>query len=237
MKEKPLWSAAFIHLIRVMPAEGKKEIMNIQSWLQLLAEQLKQTGWLQWLGLVLAVSEVLLARANKIALYPTGIAGCVISIYLLVNAGLYGEAFLTFYYIVMSVYGWWYWIKKKDLPPVKISYSTRKEWNIVIAIVVIGYFMLYLILKNATPSTVPEWDAIVSSSAWAGMWLLARRKIENWILLNISNLLAIPLLFQKALPLYGILTIFLFIVAIQGYFSWRKEIKKETFVSTSPLVS
>lgn len=213
-----------------MPAEGKKEIMTIQAWLHLLADQLKETDWLQWLGLLLGVGEVLLARANKIALYPTGIAASAISIYLLFGAGLYGECLLTLYYIVMSFYGWWYWIKKKHLPPVKISYSTKREWIIVSAIVVIGYLLLYFVLKYLTPSTVPQWDALVSSTAWAGMWLLARRKIENWILLNISNGLAIPLLFQKALPLYALLTIFLFIVAVQGYFSWRKKIKKENDV-------
>jgi nicotinamide mononucleotide transporter len=211
---------------------GKKRNMNIQAGLHLLAEQLKETGWLQWLGLLLGVVEVLLARANKIALYPTGIASCAVSIYLLLQAGLYGECLLTFYYIVMSVYGWWYWVKKKHLPPVKISYSSRNEWLIVTAIVVIGYLLLYVILKYFTPSTVPEWDALVSSTAWAGMWLLARRKIENWILLNISNLIAIPLLFQKALPLYALLTIFLFIVAVQGYYSWRKMIKKENHASS-----
>lgn len=219
-----------MHLIRVMPAEGKNKIMNIHAWLLLLADQLKETDWLQWLGLVLGVGEVLLARANKIALYPTGIAASAISIYLLLHAGLYGESLLALYYIVMSFYGWWYWVKKKHLPPVKISYSTKRDWTMVSAIVVIGYLLLYFVLKYFTPSTVPEWDALVSSTAWAGMWLLARRKIENWILLNISNGFAIPLLFQKALPLYALLTIFLFIVAVQGYFSWRKKIKNENDV-------
>src|SRR5690606_37681099 len=117
-----------------------------------------------------------------------------------------------------------YWIKKKHLPPVKISYSSKNEWVTTSTIVVVGYLVLYVILSRFTPSTVPVWDALVSSTAWAGMWLLAKRKIENWILLNISNLFAIPLLFHKALPLYGLLTIFLFVVAVQGYFSWRKKL-------------
>ncbi|MEJ7738118.1 MAG: nicotinamide riboside transporter PnuC [Chitinophagaceae bacterium] len=206
--------------------------MHIQEWLQLLAEQFKQTYWLQWLGLLFGVSEVLLARANKITLYPTGIAASAISIYLLWKAGLYGECLLSFYYIVMSVYGWWYWIKKKNVPPVKISYSTKKEWMIVSCIVVGGYLLLYLLLTHLTPSTVPHWDAWVTATAWAGMWLLARRKIENWILLNISNAFAIPLLFNKALPLYALLTIFLFTVAVQGYYSWRKKIKEDNETST-----
>lgn len=204
--------------------------MNINGWLHLLAEQLKDTTWLQWLGLLLGVAEVLLARANKIALYPTGIAGCFVSVYLLLQAGLYGECLLTFYYIIMSFYGWRYWVKKKSFLPVKISYSTKREWIIVSVIVGVGYLLLFMILKYFTPSTVPQWDALVSSTAWAGMWLLAKRKIENWILLNLSNLIAIPLLFQKALPLYGLLTIFLFIVAIQGYIAWRKTIKRENNV-------
>jgi nicotinamide riboside transporter PnuC len=63
---------------------------------------------------------------------------------------------------------------------------------VVIAIVVVGFRLLYFMLKRFTSSTVPFWDAWASTTAWAGMWLLARRKIENWILLNVSNLFAIP---------------------------------------------
>jgi nicotinamide mononucleotide transporter len=201
--------------------------MDIKEWLQLLVEQFKETYWVQWLVLVLGVSEVLLARANKIALYPVGIASSIISIYLLMQAAIYGECFLNFYYTIMSLYGWWYWMKKKNLPPVEITYSTKKEWIWVVSIVFVGYLMLYLFLKYFTPSTVPHWDALVTATAWAGMWLLAKRKIENWILLNISNAVAIPLLFFKGLPLFALLTIFLFIVAFQGYFSWRKKIRRQ----------
>ncbi|TDH26624.1 nicotinamide riboside transporter PnuC [Segetibacter sp. 3557_3] len=211
--------------------------MNIQAWLQLLAEQIKETNWLQWLALILGVAEVLLARANKISLYPTGIAASAISVYLLWQVGLYGECLLSCYYIVMSIYGWWYWLKKKDVPPVEISYSGRKDWITITGIVVIGYVLLYVVLKNFTPSTVPHWDAFITSTAWAGMWLLAKRKIENWVLLNISNAFAIPILFHKGLPLYALLTLVLFIVAVQGFFSWRKKIKTQFHVPNPRLVS
>ncbi len=113
------------------------------------------------------------------------------------------------------------------MPPVPITHSNKKEWFTVIAIVVAGFIFLYVVLKNFTPSTVPFWDAFVSATAWAGMWLLAKRKIENWILLNISNAVAIPLLFYKHLLLYAGLTIFLFIVAVQGYFEWKKILRKQ----------
>jgi nicotinamide mononucleotide transporter len=80
---------------------------------------------------------------------------------------------------------------------------------------------------------VPVWDAWVSATAWAGMWLLAKRKVENWILLNISNIFAIPLLFYKQLPLFAGLTIILFIVAVFGYFDWRRKYKLSTEISLS----
>jgi nicotinamide mononucleotide transporter len=74
---------------------------------------------------------------------------------------------------------------------------------------------------------VPAWDAFISSTAWAGMWLLARRKIENWIFLNISNLFAIPLLIHKKLPMFALLTSILFIVAIFGFLEWKRILHKK----------
>lgn len=204
--------------------------MNVHDWLSLFVQQIRETSWLEWLAVTLGVAEVLYAKANKIWLYPTGIAGTLLSIYLFMMAGLYAEGLLNGYYVAMSVYGWWYWIKKKNLPPVKITYCTRKEWLTVISIVAGSFIILYLLLKNFTPSTVPFWDAWISATAWAGMWLLAKRKIENWILLNISNAFAIPILFYKHLLLYSGLTIFLFIVAVQGYITWRKITRKENII-------
>jgi nicotinamide mononucleotide transporter len=199
----------------------------MQSWINIFIQQLQQTTLLEWLAVILSVAEVLLAKVNNVWLYPTGLIGTFIGMYVLLVAGLYAESILNVYYIVMSIYGWYFWVKKKDKAAIKISWSTRKEWIITLIIVFGGWLILYLILKNFTTSNVPVWDSFVSSTAWAGMWLLARRKIENWILLNISNLFAVPLLFYKKLPLFALLTAFLFIIAIWGYFEWVAICRKE----------
>jgi nicotinamide mononucleotide transporter len=193
----------------------------------LLIAQLKETTLLQWLAVLLGIAEVLLARSNNIWLYPTGILSTLISIYLLMEVNLYADSALNVYYVVMSVYGWMYWLKKGGRPTVPITVSGRADWAVMLAIVFIGWPVLYLLLK-LTPSNVPVWDALVASTGWAGMWLLAKRKLENWLLLNVSNLFAIPLLFYKQLPLFGLLTIFLFLIAFWGYYDWRKEVKKQT---------
>ena len=202
-------------------------MLFMHHWLQLLSEQIKETGLMQWLAVVLGVAEVLFAIYDNIWLYPTGIAGTIIAIYLLLTVQLYADSALNVYYLVMSVYGWVHWRKSKQGPEVLVSWSSKNEWLISLSIAIGGWLILYILLKNLTPSNVPVWDALVSSTAWAGMWLLAKRKIENWIFLNVSNLFAIPLLFYKQLPLFAALTLFLFVIAFAGLYKWIKICKNQ----------
>lgn len=192
-----------------------------------LAGQLKQTPLLHWIGVVCGVIQVLLAKANKVLLYPFGIASILITVYVLYEAGLYAEILLNGYYLVMSIYGWAHWVARPDRPQVAAAYSKRTDWYITLLIVAIGFPLLYFALVYFTDSSVPIWDAWVSATAWAGMWLLAQRKIENWIWLNISNAFAIPLLAYKGLHLYALLTLFLFVVAIFGYLDWKRIIRRQ----------
>ncbi len=126
----------------------------------------------------------------------------------------------------MSVYGWLHWLRKKDQAPLPITHTSKKEWFITTGIILVSmglfYSIIELYLHKYNNNYIALWDAWVSATAWAGMWLLARRKIENWIVLNLSNIFAIPLLLYKKLPLTSCLTLFLFIVAIFGYLEWKK---------------
>jgi len=186
--------------------------------------QIKETSVLEWIAILAGITEVFLAKANKVLLYPAGIISTSIFIYIMQRAGLFAEAGLNMYYLVMSIYGWYIWHRRSNEAPLAITRTNASQWLIVAGIVLLGGGVQYAILRFFTESTVPLWDAFVSATAWAGMWLLARRKLENWILLNISNFAAIPLLFIKNLPLTGLLTLFLFFVAFQGYYSWKKEV-------------
>lgn len=190
-----------------------------------MQEILQQTTWQEWLGVCFSVVQVLLARKNNSNNYLFGIAGILLSLYMMFFAKLYAEFTLNLYYLVMSIYGWLYWKFGKKQKETTISETTNQE-KLITAGIVIGTFSLFwYFLTHFTDSDVPILDSLVSSFAWAGMWLMARRKIENWILLNMSNIIAIPLLIHKGLYLYAILTAFLFIVAISGYLEWRKIIK------------
>jgi len=212
--------------------------MNLHHWLQLFIEEMNETTPWQWVAVLLGVAEVLLAKVNNIWLYPIGIIGTLIGIYYLLDVHLYADSILNGYYVVMSFYGWYYWIKKRHEPPVKITWATPREWVITVLIIVVSFAIFYTLIGTQLlhfllgkyappPSNVPVWDSWVSATAWAGMWLLARRKMENWILLNLSNLFAIPLLFYKKLPLFGIEVFVLFVVAFFGFFQWLRIWRNE----------
>lgn len=191
-----------------------------------MQEILLKTTLPEWFGVFFSVFQVLLARKNNSNNYLFGIAGISLTLYVMIQSKLYAEFTLNLYYLVMSIYGWVYWKFGKRKSETMISGTTNQE-KLITAGIVIGTFSLFwFFLTHFTDSDVPIWDSLVSAFAWAGMWLMARRKIENWILLNISNIIAIPLLIHKDLYLYAVLTTFLFIVAVSAYIEWRKIIKK-----------
>ncbi|MBE4949008.1 nicotinamide riboside transporter PnuC [Chryseobacterium culicis] len=186
---------------------------------------LKQITLPEWFGVLFSVIQVLLARKNNVNNYLFGIAGILLTLYVMLTSKLYAEFTLNLYYLIMSLYGWMYWKFGKQKSEREISITTSTEKWIAGGIVLGTFILFWFFLTHYTDSDVPVWDSLVSAFAWAGMWLMARRKIENWIILNISNIISIPLMIHKELYLYAVLTSFLFLVAISGYIEWQKIIK------------
>lgn len=197
--------------------------MTLQDIIDSFTIQILQTTIPEIIAVVFSIASVILANRNSVWLYHTGIISTAIFMYIMYKAGLYAETLLNGYYFIMSIYGLARWVKnKEDNSASAISYCDTRDWIITFAIVILGFAILFVTLSTYTDSDVPFADAMVASFAWAGMWLLAKHKIENWILLNISNFIAIPLLIYKGLPLTALLTVILFVVALSGYLRWRK---------------
>lgn len=190
-----------------------------------LIQELRNTSIIEYIAVIAGVIQVLLARKNNILLYPFGILSTTLSIYVFFGVDLYANALLHLYYVVVSIYGWYHWSRKKNEIVLPISKANAKDWQISAFITFSSFSVLCFVLMRYTNSTTPVWDSLVSAFAWAGTWLLTQRKVENWIVLNISNAIAIPLEFHKGLYLYSLLTLILFIFAISGYIAWKKELK------------
>jgi nicotinamide mononucleotide transporter len=196
--------------------------MNLSHITEQIIAQFKTTSWIEWLAFVFGVAQVILAQMNKTINFYAGMISVVLYCYVFYLFGLYAESMLNVYYLLISLLGIFYWQTKES--PV-ISECNTLDWLKAVGIFILSFVLLFFILKKYTNSSVPTADALVSAFAWSGSWLLIKRKLENWLVLNISNVLAVPLLFYKQLGLTALLTIIYIVVAILGYVSWRKEIQ------------
>ena len=199
----------------------------MNDFFRLLLAGLHQMTPLELIAAAFGAISVIYQKKNNILVYPTGLVSTGIYAYLLSrdHFRLYADATLNAYYFIMSIYGWIYWAKKgPSSEVVPITKSSSRDLGMALLISLLGWFIFYYLLTHFSDSNVPVMDAFVSATACAGMWLLAKRKLETWIFLNISNLAAIPLLFYKTLYPTALLTIYLFIVAVFGYFSWKKQV-------------
>lgn len=174
------------------------------------------------MGFCFGILQVVLALKNKSINFYAGIISVCFYTYVFYDFKLYAESLLNIYYLFASILGLFLWTQKQEQ---QISKTIQREWIITIGILVSSFIILFLFLNKFTDSNVPYLDAIVSAFAWAGTWLLLKRKIENWILLNISNLIAIPLQFYKGLELTSLLTIIYVVIAMLGYREWKKKLE------------
>jgi nicotinamide mononucleotide transporter len=195
---------------------------------QKFTEGLQQTTWLEFVAVVFGIASVLYSRKENILVYPTGIINTVLYTWFCFDWwGLYAEGSLNFYYTVMSIYGWVLWAKKKQDGTghkLEITASSKKEWLTAILFFSVCYVVLYIVLKKFTNSTVAFADAFASASAYTGMWLMAKKKIENWIWWIITNLASIPLYFIKDAVFTSFQYVVFLILAVLGYISWRAKI-------------
>ena len=206
--------------------------MNIEPIIQGMQLEFSHMKMIEVVAVIFGVLSVLYSNWNKVYVYPTGLISTGIYMYLMAAGGLYAETGLNVYYFIMSIYGWYHWTRKDAAQhETPVSWTTRQELVTAVLIAVLGWGIVYLVLRYLSNSTVPVFDSFVAATACSGMWLLAKRKVENWLLLNISNFAAVPLLVYKHYYLTAALTVFLFIVACFGYVNWKKIAAREAVLS------
>lgn len=183
-------------------------------------------NYIEVLGAVTGLIFLYLEIKQNIWLWPLGIATSAFYIYVFFASKFYADMSLQFYYLVISVYGWWHWLyggktsSKRELP---ISRTTSKQW-IGISFVSLGLFVLLtFILKRYTDSPVPIGDAFVTALSITATWMLAQKLIEQWWIWVVVNLVSLALFIWKDLYPTSVLYFFYFSMAVVGYFQWRKE--------------
>ncbi len=184
---------------------------------------------LEIIAVLFGIASVLFAWLNKIWVYPTGLISTSIYVYLLFKWSLLGDMMINAYYFVMSVYGWYIWTRKIDeTHTTPISRTNSKEKIIEITIFIATLIFVYIVYK--TFDKWNDWTAYVDTFTTAiffvGMWLMAKRKIENWIFWIVGDIISIPLYFYKGFTFTSFQYLIFTIMAIQGYLAWKRSLDK-----------
>lgn len=212
--------------------------VDISTIIQEFITGIKQTTLLEFVAVVTGITCVFFSKKENILVYPIGLISTIIYTYISLKGSLFGEVSVNVYYTIMSIYGWILWTKKdaQQHLVVHITKSTTKEWQIQLGIFadfyVIIYVCLYWLKQNFSPGAIPWADAFASATAYTGMWLMAKKKIESWIWWILTNTASIPLYFVKGYVFTSVQYVILLILAIAGLIEWskREQAQKITFI-------
>jgi nicotinamide mononucleotide transporter len=200
-------------------------------------ENLKHTSLLEFVAVITGIASVWYSKKENILLYPVGLINTIIYVYLSVKQDLFGEASVNLYYTIVSIYGWIIWSKKNDRQEhvLRITYSSSREWVYHLLFFASFYFAIYfslIYLKNAFyANTIPWADAFASATAYTGMWLMAKKKVESWIWWIATDFASVPLYYVKGLAFTSIYYSILLILAVLGLMEWKRraETKQKEF--------
>ncbi len=184
---------------------------------------------LEIVAVVFGFLSVWFSKQNKIWVFPTGMISTLIFVYLLLKWQLLGDMMINAYYFIMSVYGWYIWTRKVDKTHVTpISITTLKEKKASIAIFFATLLFVYVVYKtfDKWTSWVAYIDTITTAIFFVGMWLMARRKLENWVFWIVGDIISVPLYFYKGFIFTSLQYLGFTIIAIFGYLAWKKNINK-----------
>ena len=210
------------------------------SIFQSIYEGLLNTGWVEGVAVIAGIVSVWYSRKENILVFPTGLINTTLYIYLSYKGQLFGEASVNLYYTIMSVYGWYLWTRRKEDQQtyiLQITRSSKKEWIQQLAFFAAFYLVIYftlIYLKTAfAPEAIPWADAFASATAYTGMWLMAKKKVESWIWWILTNIASIPLYFIKGYAFTSVQFLVLLILAIAGWFSWKQKAHAQTAITSA----
>ncbi|TYQ00325.1 nicotinamide mononucleotide transporter [Tenacibaculum adriaticum] len=182
---------------------------------------------LEIIAVIFGFLSVWYSKKNNILVFPTGMVSTVIFVYLLLKWELLGDMMINGYYFIMSVYGWYIWTSKVDethVTPISETTSKEKKQSVFIFLgTLLFVYAVYTFFDKWTSWTAYV-DTVTTAIFFVGMWLMAKRKIENWIYWIIGDIISVPLYFYKGFTFTSFQYLIFTFIAISGYLAWKKHL-------------
>jgi nicotinamide mononucleotide transporter len=187
---------------------------------------------IEGLGVITALIYLFFSIRQKIWLWPFGILTSSFYIYVFFKGRLYADMGLQVYYLIISFYGWYFWIfGAKGQDKLKVAVLNRRLTIILLILTFVIYWILVLALKilpsllEILPSDLLYWDAFTTAASIIATWMLARKIIEQWLVWILVDMISMGLYLYKGLYLTAGLFLIYTVLAFVGYWQWKKELK------------
>ena len=183
---------------------------------------------LEIIAVIFGLLSVWFSKQNNVLVFPTGMISTSIFVYLLYKWVLLGDMIINGYYFVISIYGWYYWTKRKNNIVTPITKLNFKEKKISAYIFISSIILIFLVYQyfDKWNSVTAYIDNLTTAIFFVGMWLMANRKLENWIFWIIGDLISVPLYLYKGLVFTSLQYFIFTFIAIAGYYSWKRILNK-----------
>lgn len=186
-----------------------------------------ELNWLEVWGFITGAVCVWLQVKENVWNWPIGITNNVLYVIVFWRAGLFADTGLQFFFIAISIYGWYEWLRGGEAhSELKVSRVTAGHAGLIATLTLAGTFAIAWLLKTQTTSTVPWGDAVTAALSLAATYMLSRKILENWAIWNVANVIYIGLYIYKALYLTAFLYVIFFAMCVAGYIRWSKELKQ-----------
>ena len=198
---------------------------------QQFVDGMKNTTGLEFIAVLTGIVSVWFSRKENILLYPVGLINTTIYVWLSYKGHLFGEATVNLYYTVMSIYGWILWSakNKEHHKVVVIQYSNRQwllyQFGFFGVCYIVLFFSLQFLKQNFAPGAIPWADAFAAATAFTGMWMMTKKKIESWYWWIATNIASIPLYFVKQYVFTGVYYFVLLMMAFWGLKEWKRRVE------------
>ncbi|WP_321372984.1 nicotinamide riboside transporter PnuC [uncultured Draconibacterium sp.] len=186
------------------------------------------SNYIEILGAILGLAYIIFSIKQHILTWPTGLLTSAIYVVVFFNARLYADMGLQIYYVVISIYGWYFWLtgKKKNEKKVAVKRTRKILWLKLAVVSIALYALLLFILNHYTNSDVPHMDSMTTALSIIATWMLARKYLEHWLIWIFVDAFSAGLYVYKGLWATVILFIVYTIMALLGYIEWRKDLKR-----------
>jgi len=180
--------------------------------------------WTELLGFVTGAICVWLQVKENVWNWPAGIANNIFYVVVFWRSGLYADSLLQSFYISISIYGWWNWLRGGVAhSELKISRTSQSGMLVYVALTAAGTILFHELLRRYTNSTVPFWDGLTTAMSLTAQYMLTRKVVENWWWWIAVDVIYIALYVYKHLYLTSLLYAIFLAMCIAGWREWQRR--------------